>query len=156
MALFGEKYGDEVRVVSMGGDGEKFSTELCGGTHVRRTGDIGLIKIVSESAVASGVRRIEAVTGEAALAYFGQREKILEEAAAALKAAPAEVPTRIASLIEERRRLERELADARRKLATGGGDGAAAAQPEKQVAGVKFAARKMDGISAKELKSLAD
>jgi alanyl-tRNA synthetase len=156
MALFGEKYGDEVRVVSMGGDGEKFSVELCGGTHVKRTGDIGLFKVVSESAVASGVRRIEAVTGEAALAYFAEQERLLDEAAQALKTSPAELPSRIASLIEERRRLERELADTRKKLATGGGAGPAAASPEKQVAGVRFAARKMEGVAAKELKSLVD
>jgi alanyl-tRNA synthetase len=156
MALFGEKYGDEVRVVSMGGDGEKFSIELCGGTHVRRTGDIGLIKIVNEGAVASGVRRIEAVTGEAALAYFADQEKILHEAAQALKSSVADVPARVAALIEERRKLERELADARRKLATGGGAAGPAASAEKQVAGLKFAARKMEGVAAKELKSLAD
>ena len=157
MALFGEKYGDEVRVVSMGGDGERFSIELCGGTHVRRTGDIGLFKIVTEAAVGSGVRRIEAVTGEAALAHFTAQERILDEAASALKTSPSELPARIASLIEERRRLERELSDTRRKLATGGGAGSgAAAPPDKQVAGVKFAARKMEGIGAKELKSLAD
>jgi alanyl-tRNA synthetase len=157
MALFGEKYGDEVRVVSMGGDKERFSIELCGGTHVRRTGDIGLMKIVSEGAVASGVRRIEAVTGEAALAYFAERERLLDEAAAALKTSAAELPTRLAALIEERRKLERELADARKKLATGGGGaGPAAAAPEKKVAGVAFAARKMDGVAAKDLKSIAD
>jgi alanyl-tRNA synthetase len=156
MALFGEKYGDEVRVVSMGGDGEKFSIELCGGTHVRRTGDIGLIKIVNEGAVASGVRRIEAVTGEAALAYFADQEKILHEAAQALKSSVADVPARVAALIEERRKLERELADARRKLATGGSAAGPAASAEKQVAGLKFAARKMEGVAAKELKSLAD
>jgi alanyl-tRNA synthetase len=162
MALFGEKYGDEVRVVAMGGgsaadgSGEKFSVELCGGTHVRRTGDIGLFKVVSEESVASGVRRIEAVTGEAALAYLAGRERLLDEAAAALKTSAAELPARLAALLEERRRLERELADMRKKLATGAGGPGAAATPDKKVSGVTFAARKMDGVAAKELKSLAD
>ncbi len=124
MALFGEKYGDEVRVVSMGGGPEeRFSIELCGGTHVRRTGDIGLFKIVSEGAVASGVRRIEAVTGEAALAHVAAEERALAEAASAARASVAELPGRIAQLIEERRKLERELADTRQKLATAGGGG---------------------------------
>jgi alanyl-tRNA synthetase len=157
MALFGEKYGEEVRVVAMGGRGpERFSVELCGGTHVRRTGDIGVFKIVSESAVASGVRRIEAVTGEAALDHFAGQERLLQDAAAALKAAVADVPARVAQLVEERRRLERELSEARRKLATGGGGAEAAAPAAKDVAGVRFAARKVEGIAAKDLKPLAD
>ena len=124
LALFGEKYGDEVRVVSMGGavDGENrpFSVELCGGTHVRRTGDIGLFKIVGETAIASGVRRIEALTGAAAEAYLAEEEGILRQAAAALRTSPAELPARIVSLVDERRRLERELAEARRALASAG------------------------------------
>ncbi|HEX7197912.1 MAG TPA: alanine--tRNA ligase-related protein, partial [Dongiaceae bacterium] len=122
LALFGEKYGEEVRVVSMGGedDGRHFSTELCGGTHVRRTGDIGYFKIVSEGAVAAGVRRIEALTGEAADSFVGEQDRLIGEAAAALKVQPAELPQRIAGLIEERRRLERELTEARKRLATGG------------------------------------
>ena len=113
LALFGEKYGDEVRVVAMGGvlDGENrpFSVELCGGTHVRRTGDIGLFKIVSETAIASGVRRIEALTGAAAEAHLAEEEGLLRQAAAALRTSPAELPARIVSLVDERRRLEREL-----------------------------------------------
>ena len=124
MALFGEKYGDEVRVVSMGdGDGDRraCSVELCGGTHVGRTGDIGLFRIVGESAVAAGVRRIEAVAGASAFDSLRRDERVLEEAAAALKASPAELPERIASLLEDRRRLERQVAEAQRKLATGGG-----------------------------------
>ncbi|HRQ80121.1 MAG TPA: alanine--tRNA ligase, partial [Azospirillaceae bacterium] len=113
MALFGEKYGDEVRVVSMGGrdaDADKsFSIELCGGTHVRRTGDIGLFKVVAESAVAAGVRRIEAVTAEGARSYLAERDSLLAQAAGVLKVAPAELPARVAALLDERRKLEKEV-----------------------------------------------
>src|SRR5207302_265737 len=137
-----EKYGEEVRVVSMGGqdDDVHFSTELCGGTHVRRTGDIGLLRIVSEGAVSAGIRRIEALTGVAARQYLLHQEDLLQQAATALKASPAELPARVASLVEERRKLERELAEARRALATGGGGGGSIAE---EVAGVKFAGRKL-------------
>ena len=123
LALFGEKYGEEVRVVSMGDedDGKAFSTELCGGTHVRRTGDIGLFKIVGEGAVAAGVRRIEALTGAAAEAFVAEQDRLVAEAAMALRVQPGELPERIAALVEERRRLERELTEARKRLATGGG-----------------------------------
>ena len=157
LALFGEKYGEEVRVVSMGGLDEDlhFSTELCGGTHVRRTGDIGLFHIVSDSAVAAGVRRIEALTREAAREYLEQQEQLLREAAATLKTSGAELPGRLAALIEERRKLERELADARRALATGGlvaGGGSVA----EEVAGIKFAGRKLENVPARELKAMAD
>jgi alanyl-tRNA synthetase len=158
LALFGEKYGDEVRVVSMGGTSEKgrdYSVELCGGTHVRRTGDIGLFKIVAESAVASGVRRIEALTGAAAEAHVAQEEKLLREAATALRATPAELPARVVSLVEERRRLERELAEMRRQLATRG-SGPAEAQAAKEVGGVKFVGRVVDEVPARELKPLVD
>ncbi|OHC74396.1 MAG: alanine--tRNA ligase [Rhodospirillales bacterium RIFCSPLOWO2_12_FULL_58_28] len=155
MALFGEKYGDEVRVVSMGdGDGHAYSTELCGGTHVRRTGDIGLFKVIAESAVASGVRRIEALTGAGALDYLNAQEAVLKQSAAVLKTAPADVPGRIAALLDERKTMERDLADVRRKLATGGG-GAAAAEI-KSVNGVRFMPRKFDDVPAKDLKSMAD
>jgi len=156
MALFGEKYGEEVRVVSMGGaDGPRpYSVELCGGTHVRRTGDIGLFKIVSEGAVAAGVRRIEAVTGEGAQAYVAAEEAALREAAGILKVAPAELPERVAALMEERRRLERELADAHRALATGGGGGGT--DGFKDVGGVKYSPRLLEGVPAKQLKGLAD
>jgi alanyl-tRNA synthetase len=157
MALFGEKYGDEVRVVSMGGEsdgGKTYSTELCGGTHVKRTGDIGPFKIVSESAVAAGVRRIEALTGPGAMAHFDAVEDALNRSAALLKSKPEDVPVRVESLIEERRKLERDLAEARRQLATGGGGGAA---PEAQdVGGIKFQPKLLDGMPAKDLKNLAD
>ncbi|MEQ8707658.1 MAG: alanine--tRNA ligase [Rhodospirillales bacterium] len=156
MALFGEKYGDEVRVVSMGDDqGRNFSTELCGGTHVRRTGDIGAFKIISEGAVAAGVRRIEAVTGQAALDYLTEQEGRLSAVAATLKVAPSDVPARVVSLIEERRKLERELADARKALATGGGGGAAKPEAE-EINGVKFTSRVLEGMPPKELKGMAD
>jgi len=157
MALFGEKYGDEVRVVGMGHDAnatEKhgvYSLELCGGTHVRRTGDIGLFRIVSEAAVSAGVRRIEAVTGEAAIALIEQSEQRLSEAAAALKVPLAEVPARVASLVEERRKLEREIAELRKKLATGG----AAAEVE-TVAGLRLALREVGETPARDLKGIAE
>ena len=109
MALFGEKYGDEVRVLSMGTEeGRTYSTELCGGTHVRRLGDIALFKVVSESAVSAGVRRVEGVTGAGALAYLNEYHRVAREAAAAMRAAPAELPERIVQLMEERRKLERD------------------------------------------------
>jgi alanyl-tRNA synthetase len=155
LALFGEKYGDEVRVVSMGGedDGHDFSTELCGGTHVRRTGDIGLFKIVGEAAVASGVRRIEALTGVGAENYVGEQDRLIGEAAAALRVQPAELPQRVASLIEERKRLERELTEARKRIATGA---SAEDSPVRDVGGIKLATRLLDGVPAKELKGMAD
>jgi alanyl-tRNA synthetase len=160
MALFGEKYGDEVRVVAMGEDTDEhdharhFSVELCGGTHVARTGDIGFFKIVSESSLASGVRRIEALTGAAAEAYVDREEALLHEAAAALKISTADLPARLASLLDERRQLERNLSDARRALASGGG-GKSAPQA-REVNGIKFAGRAVADLPAKELKGLAD
>ena len=154
MALFGEKYGDEVRVVSMGGaEAEKFSVELCGGTHVERTGDIGLFKVVSEGAVAAGVRRIEAATGAGALAYVAEEEKLLQAAAAAVRAAPADLPARITQLVEDKRKLERDLAEARKALALGGGKAETATR---LIAGVTLAARTLDGVPARELKSMVD
>ncbi|HYD11831.1 MAG TPA: alanine--tRNA ligase [Allosphingosinicella sp.] len=157
MALFGEKYGEEVRVLSMGveDDGSAWSVELCGGTHVNALGDIQLLKITGESAVAAGVRRIEALTGEAARLYLSQREERLKETAAALKAAPDEVPARVASLIEERRRLERELADAKKALALGGGGKAEAAGPE-QIGDTSFIGQVLDGMDPKQLRGLVD
>jgi alanyl-tRNA synthetase len=177
MALFGEKYGDEVRVVSMGGAGpgpgrgggtehdeaHRFSVELCGGTHVACTGEIGLFKIVGESAVGAGVRRIEALTGAAAEAWVADQETLLERAADELKIAPADLPARIAALLDERKKLERDLADLRRKLASGdlsgaaaGAAGGGAGQLAKDIAGVKFAARRVEGVPARELKPLVD
>ena len=158
MALFGEKYGDEVRVVAMGGAegaGTKaaWSIELCGGTHAGRTGDIGLLKIVSEGAVAAGVRRVEAVTGVGALEWINQREAALVGAAAELKTAPEDLPGRVQALLDERRRLERELIETRKKLAAGGGGGAS---QSKDIGGVTYAARALDGVPARELKGLAD
>jgi len=158
MALFGEKYGDEVRVVSMGteneGGAKEFSVELCGGTHVNRTGDIGLLKIVSEGAVASGVRRIEALTGAAAVAYMEAQEAALQSAAAVLKSAPADVPTRVQQLVDERKKMEREIADLRKKLASGGGAGGGT--ETKDIGGVTFAPKLLEDVSGKELKGLAD
>jgi alanyl-tRNA synthetase len=161
MALFGEKYGDEVRVVSMGGedaDERPLSVELCGGTHVMRTGDIGAFRIVSETALAAGIRRIEAVTGADAIDYDARQQALLAEAAAALKIAPADLPARVAQLAEERRRLEREVSELRKKLAlAGSGGGAAAAESaERTVAGVKLVARTLDGVAARDLKGMAD
>ena len=157
MALFGEKYGDEVRVVSMGAeDGDKvYSLELCGGTHVKALGDIGLFKVVSEGAVSSGVRRIEALTGEAARTWFAQRDEKLREAATALKTTPDEVPARVVSLLEERKRLERELAETKKALALGGG-GAAAPAATEQAGGVSFVGQVLDGFEAKGLRGAVD
>ncbi len=156
MALFGEKYGDEVRVVSMGEyDGAVYSTELCGGTHVRRTGDIGLVRVIGESAVAAGVRRIEALTGKAALDHLENQELTLQRAAALLKSPPAEVPDRVAGLIEERKQLQRDLAEARKKMATGGGDYPAALETQ-DIGGVAFLPRLIDDMPARDLKGLAD
>jgi alanyl-tRNA synthetase len=155
MALFGEKYGEEVRVLSMGiEEDDSYSVELCGGTHVNALGDIQLFKITSESAVAAGVRRIEALTGEAARKWLTDREDRLKEAAAALKASPEEVPARVASLVEDRRRLERELAEAKKALALGGGQKESAG-PE-QVGGHGFIGQVLEGMDPKGLRGLVD
>ena len=154
LALFGEKYGDEVRVLSMGKvDGTAYSTELCGGTHVRRTGDIGLFKITGEGAVASGVRRIEALTGAAAFDYLDAGLSVALEASAALKSILPEAAGRIQSLIAENRDREREITDLRRRIATGGGE---ASSEARDVGGIKFTPRLLDGMPAKDLKNLAD
>jgi len=162
MALFGEKYGEEVRVVSMGTmpggvPGKTYSVELCGGTHVGRTGEIGLVALVGEAGVAAGVRRIEALTGMAARKHLAEQEKRLRAVAMALKVRPDEAAERVATLVEERRKLDRELSDAKRKLAMGGGaagDGPAA--DIRTVGSVRFLGRAVNGISPKDLKGLAD
>ena len=157
MALFGEKYGDEVRVLSMGRfDEGDYSVELCGGTHVRALGDIQLLKIISESAVSSGVRRIEALTGEAARVWLTERDFRLRQAAAALKSAPDEVPARVAALVEERKRLERELADARKQLAMGGGAARVEGPAPEEVNGHKFLGQVVEGFDPKGLRAAVD
>jgi alanyl-tRNA synthetase len=157
MALFGEKYGDEVRVLSMGrSSGERtYSVELCGGTHVRATGDIGVFRIVSESAVSSGVRRIEAMTGEGARQWLVGREDALKNAASLLRTTPEDVETRVAALLDERRKLERELADAKKALALSGGSAKAEAADE-EVGGVKFSGQVLEGLDPKDLRGLLD
>ena len=154
MALFGEKYGDEVRVVAMGAGGEDrpaYSIELCGGTHVRRTGDIGLFRITAEGAVSAGVRRVEAVTGAAALALLAENDRHMEEVAGLLRASPAEIPMRVTALIEDRKRLERTVSELQRKLALGNG------APElENISGIQLAARNVGEVAGKELKTLVD
>ncbi len=162
LALFGEKYGDEVRVVSMGGlvgsgtneINRKFSVELCGGTHVSQTGDIGLFKIISEGGVSAGVRRIEALTGIEARRHLGEQSNLLTETADILKTSQQNVPVRVAQLIEERRKLERDLADARRKIATGG----AVDQDTRgaDIGGITFVGRSLKDVPPRELKALVD
>ena len=162
MALFGEKYGDEVRVVSMGQGihGTKanrpYSVELCGGTHVGATGEIGLVRIVGESAVGAGVRRLEALTGVSALAYLNEQDERVKTLATTLKVQPAEVLTRVEALVDERRKLERELNEAKKKLALGGGDAGGAADQVQEIGGVKFLGKVVTGVEPKDLKSLAD
>jgi alanyl-tRNA synthetase len=158
IAMFGEKYGDEVRVLSMGGKlpGEEhaYSVELCGGTHVANTGDIGVLKIVDQGAVSAGVRRIEALTGQAAIDYMRQREEWLDAAAMELRVPQADVPARVHALVEERRKLEREVADLRRKLASGGGAGSG---PEAvRIGAVSFLGVEAPGMAPGDLKSLID
>ena len=158
MALFGEKYGDEVRVLAMGGhENGSFSIELCGGTHVARTGDIGIFVIVSESSVSSGVRRIEAVTGELAADYLRDRANRLRSLSSLLNCADETVATMVTALLDERRKLERELAEAKKALALGGG-GAAGAAPaaDAEIGGTKFSGQVIDGLDAKELRGLLD
>jgi alanyl-tRNA synthetase len=161
MALFGEKYGDEVRVVSMGArpdgldDSKSWSVELCGGTHVGRTGEIGTIALVGESAVAAGVRRIEALTGEAARRYLAEQERRLRAIAMILRVRPEDAAERVAALVEERRKLERDLTEARKQLAMGGGS-RGESDDVREVGSVKFLARSVRGLPPKDLKGLAD
>ena len=165
MALFGEKYGDEVRVVSMGdglpGANKAWSVELCGGTHVRRTGDIGLVRVVAETGSSAGVRRIEALTGDGARAYLSQQDERVREIAAALRAKPDEVVDRVKALMEEKRTLEKQLSDAKRQIALSGSGGAAvsgapAASPIKDLGKVKLLARTVQGLNPKDLRGLVD
>lgn len=158
-ALFGEKYGDEVRVVSMGlptGNGLGWSVELCGGTHARRTGDIGLISVVAEGGVAAGVRRIEAVTGKAARHRGNDNVRIVETAANLLRSGPHEVLERIETLQDNFKKAERALSDANKKLALGGGQGASAPAADDSVNGITFVGRAVEGISPKDVKGLVD
>jgi len=155
MALFGEKYGDEVRVLALGAKetetGRAYSVELCGGTHVDRTGDIALFKITSEGAVAAGIRRVEAVTGEAARTYLEQQAGYLRAVADTLKVKPEDIALRIENLMADRKRLEKELSDAKKALALGGGGASAEAE---EVGGVKFMGRVLDGVSGKDLRAM--
>ncbi len=156
MALFGEKYGDEVRVLSMGNAADThYSVELCGGTHVRALGDIGVFRVVSESAVSSGIRRIEALTGEGARQWLIAREDALKATASLLRTTPDDVETRVAALLDERRKLERELADAKKALALGG-SGPAAAIADEEINGVKFSGQVLDGLDPRDLRGVLD
>ena len=157
MALFGEKYGEEVRVLAMGrlNGSRNYSVELCGGTHVRATGDIGVFRIVAEGAVSSGIRRIEALTGEGARQWLVGREEALKHTAGLLRTTPDEVEARVAALLDERRKLDKELAEARRALALSGG-GAKAEAADEVVSGVTFAGQVLEGLDPKELRGLLD
>ncbi|WP_394689121.1 alanine--tRNA ligase [Hoeflea sp.] len=160
MALFGEKYGDEVRVVSMGTGvrgvkaNRPYSVELCGGTHVAATGEIGLVRVLSDSAVSAGVRRIEAVTGEAARQHLSEQDERLRQAASLLKVQPGDVVSRIEALMDERKKMERELTEARKKLALGGGG--AGGDESRDIGGVKFLGKVVNGVQPKDLKGLVD
>ncbi|MEM6464578.1 MAG: alanine--tRNA ligase, partial [Pseudomonadota bacterium] len=160
MALFGEKYGDEVRVVSMGTaeEGEKagktYSVELCGGTHVRATGDIGLMQVIGESAVAAGVRRLEALTGEAARHYLASQDERVKSLAASLRVQPSEVVERVDALVEERRKLEREVGELKKKAAFG--SNTQQADETRELSGVRFLGKTLKGVEPRDLKGLVD
>ena len=162
-ALFGEKYGDEVRVVSMGreagsgkgADKQTYSLELCGGTHVRQTGDIGAFVLLGDSSSSSGIRRIEALTGTEALKWLRTQETALTRVAAELKTSTADVPDRVRALLDERRALANEVAQLRRELAMSGGGDAGAAAP-REVNGIKFIAQVVNGVTGKDLPALID
>ena len=157
VALFGEKYGDEVRVLSLGeplDDSDKpYSIELCGGTHVERTGDIALFKITNEGAVAAGIRRVEGVTGEAARQYLEAQAGITRQAADIFKSKPEDVPSRIEALMAERKQLEKDLSEAKKQLALGGGG--ATSGPE-EINGIRVIARVLDGVSGKDLRGMTN
>ncbi|MDG1858074.1 MAG: alanine--tRNA ligase, partial [Emcibacteraceae bacterium] len=157
MALFGEKYGDEVRVVAMGkqDDGKDYSVELCGGTHVKRTGDIGYFKIISEGAVSSGVRRLEVLTGQAACDYSVAQEDLLVSAISTLKTTPNNLNDRLGTLLTDRKAMEKEIADLQKKVALGEG-GTSKGDEVKEIKGIKFIGQVLEGIPAKELRGLAD
>ena len=159
IALFGEKYGASVRVLTLGkalsGEDKPYSVELCGGTHVSRTGDIALFKIIAETGIAAGVRRVEALTGEAARRYLLDQATVAKELAERFKAQVAEVPARVEALDAARRQLEKQLADAKRQLALGGGGGAASNEPE-EINGVKLIARVLDGVDGKGLRPVVE
>ena len=159
IALFGEKYDDDVRVLTMGetldGSGKPYSVELCGGTHVRRIGDIALFKIIGEGAVSAGVRRIEALTGEAARCYLEDQALLARAAADTLKTAPEELPLRIEALVAERKKLERALSEAKKSLALGGA-AAADAGGSREIAGVNYVGRVLEGVAPKDLRGLVD
>ncbi len=162
MALFGEKYGDEVRVVSMGqpvpGANKAWSVELCGGTHAKRTGDIGLVKVTSEGGSSAGVRRIEALTADGARAYLAAHDEQLREAASVLRVRPEDVVERVKALMDEKKQLEKQLSDAKKQAALGGGSsgGAAAGDAIRTVGDVKLFARSVQGLNPKDLRSLVD
>jgi alanyl-tRNA synthetase len=160
LALFGEKYGDSVRVLrlgdALGGGGKAYSVELCGGTHVKRTGDIAVFSILSEGGVAAGTRRLEAATGAAALAHLKAQAALAKAVAANMKAPLAELPDRVAQLQDERKKLERELSETKKKLALAGGGGQATPAGPESVAGVSVLARVLEGVPAKELRGLVD
>jgi alanyl-tRNA synthetase len=157
VALFGEKYGDSVRVLALGhalnGEGA-YSVELCGGTHVARTGDVGLFKIVSETGVAAGIRRIEALTGEAARRFLNEQAAVAKGLAEQFKTPVSEVFNRVDALIADRKRLEKELAEAKKQLALGGGSGGSSAPEE--IGGVKVIARVLDGVGGKDLRGIVE
>jgi len=155
MALFGEKYGDEVRVIAMGK--ENYSVELCGGTHINQTGDIGLFKLVGETAVASGIRRIEALTGIKALEYFNTRENIISALQGKLKTSAEELNNRVQKLMDEKRDSEKEISDLKRKLALASNSGGAGGENEvEEINGIKFITKKLDGIDAKDLREIVN
>ncbi|MEQ1673179.1 MAG: DHHA1 domain-containing protein, partial [Hyphomicrobium sp.] len=168
MALFGEKYGDEVRVVAMGRGtdaarpNKAWSVELCGGTHVQRTGDIGLIKVVAEAGSAAGVRRLEALTGEGARAYLAGQDQRVRDAAAVLRTRPDDLVERVKALMDEKKVLEKQLADAKRQIALGGAGGSAAGGAAasgdaiKTIGAVKLFARTVQGLNPKDLRGLID